>query len=51
MVLYSHRCILINMSAYDSNQGTQTGAVRMLNDDKEDMIEVMVCRKLHAAIR
>ena len=50
MIPYSHGCIFISKSAYDSNQRTQTEAAEM-RVLKEDMMEVMICRKLHAAIR
>ena len=53
VLLYSHGCIFISKSAYDSNQRTQTGVARCesFHYNKEDMMEVMICRKLHAAIR
>ena len=53
MILYSHGCIFISKSAYDSNQRTQRGLQRCdsFHYNKEDMMDVMICRKLHAAIR
>ena len=54
MILYSQGCIFIVKSVYDLNQCTQTGVAKMrvrFHCNKEDMMEVMICRKLHAVIR
>ena len=54
MILYSQGCIFISKSAYDSNQRTQIGGCKRCESfhyNKEDIMEVMICCELHAAIR
>ena len=55
MILYSHGCIFIRKSAYDMNQCTHANGgckrCESFHCNKEDMMEVMICRKLHAVVR